>query len=86
MSSERAFFTMNYLHSKIRNSLTFKRVNKLQYIYINERSLKKQEKAGFSKSKLLKMKDAWLQQENNSILEKRRREEGNFEEDEDENP
>lgn len=49
MFSKRVFFTMNYFHNKI----IFKRVNKFQYIYINERSLKKQKKIEFFKSKLL---------------------------------
>jgi len=37
--SERAFSTMNYIHSKIRNRLSAERANKLQYIYINSRTL-----------------------------------------------
>jgi hypothetical protein len=40
--SERAFSTMNYIHSKIRNRLSTDHANKLQYIYINSRVLSKQ--------------------------------------------
>src|SRR5437588_6157366 len=36
---ERAFSTMNYIHSKIWNRLSAERANKLQYIYINSRTL-----------------------------------------------
>jgi hypothetical protein len=32
--SERAWSTINYIHSKTRNQLSVKRVDKLQFIYI----------------------------------------------------
>ena len=40
--SERAFSTMNYIHSKIRNRLSVESADKLQYIFINSRVLEKQ--------------------------------------------
>ena len=39
--SERSFSTINYIHSKTRNALTLERVDKLEFIYINTRLLKK---------------------------------------------
>jgi hypothetical protein len=41
MPSERAWSTMNYIHSKTRNRLSLERVNKLCFIYINTRTLRK---------------------------------------------
>ena len=73
--SERAFSTMNYLHSKIRNSLISSPVNKLQYIYINKRSLIKEGNKTFSESELLAMEDVWLQLHNTSISGKDGRDE-----------
>jgi hypothetical protein len=40
--SERAFSTMNYIHSKLRNRLSVKQADKLQYIFINCRAPAKQ--------------------------------------------
>lgn len=40
--SERVFSAMNYIHSKTRNRLSPQRANKLQYIYMNSRTLVKQ--------------------------------------------
>jgi hypothetical protein len=39
--SERSFSVLNLVHNKLRNRLTTSRVDKLQYIYINERIMKK---------------------------------------------
>jgi len=39
--SERAFSLMNYIHSKIRNRLSVERADKLQYIFMNSRTLAK---------------------------------------------
>jgi hAT family C-terminal dimerisation region len=39
--SERAFSILNLVHNKLRNRLTSSRVDKLQYIYINERIIRK---------------------------------------------
>jgi hAT family C-terminal dimerisation region len=39
--SERAFSILNLVHNKLRNRLSTERVDKLQYIYINERVLRK---------------------------------------------
>ena len=41
VSSERAFSTQNYIHTKDRNSLHVKRVDKLIYAYINSRILER---------------------------------------------
>ena len=39
--SERAFSILNLVHTKLRNRLSNGRVDKLQYIYINERVLQR---------------------------------------------
>jgi len=39
--SERAFSILNLVYNKLRNRLSNDRVNKLQYIYINERVLRR---------------------------------------------
>ena len=65
---------MDYLHTKIRNSPPSERVNELQYIYINERTLKKHEKTTFSEAELLDTEDAWMQ-EHNTVLGKHGRDE-----------
>jgi hypothetical protein len=39
VTSERAWSAMNYIHSKSRNSLSLEAVDKLQFIYINIRTL-----------------------------------------------
>ena len=39
--SERAFSTMNFLHSKLRNRLSHENIDILLFIYINARSLRK---------------------------------------------
>jgi len=41
VASERAFSAMNFLHSKLRNRMTLERTNKLLFIYINLRSIRK---------------------------------------------
>jgi hypothetical protein len=40
VASERAFSTMNFLQSKLRNRLTIETMDKLCFIYINQRSLR----------------------------------------------
>jgi hAT family C-terminal dimerisation region len=50
---ERAFSALNQLHTKTRNALTPERVNKLLYIQINRRTLRRDALAG----KLLKDED-----------------------------
>jgi hypothetical protein len=39
--SDRAVSILNLVHNKLRNRLSMERVDKLQYIYINERVLRK---------------------------------------------
>jgi hypothetical protein len=46
VSYERAFSALNQLHTKTRNALTPERVNKLLYIQINSRTLKRDAPAG----------------------------------------
>jgi hypothetical protein len=55
--SERAFSTMNYIHSKIRNRLLVERANKLQYIFINSRVLDKQIASQTTTKELLMMEE-----------------------------
>ena len=59
--SERAFFTMNYTHSKIRNRLTPERANKLQYIYMNSRVLAKQKSLQPTTEELLEMEELYTE-------------------------
>jgi len=57
--SERAFSTMNYVHSKLRNKLTVERANKLQYIYMNSRTLEKQGTLQPTTEELLEMEETY---------------------------
>ena len=50
--SERAFFTLNLILTKLQNRLTNDKVNKLQFIYINQRILRKHRYVDFSKEEL----------------------------------
>lgn len=68
MSSKKFFFTMNFIHNKMRNLLISQRVNKLQYIYINERTLKKQVEMLITKAKLLNLINTWIMKQQNIIL------------------
>jgi hypothetical protein len=58
--SERAWSSMNYIHSKTRNSLSFNTVDKLQFIYINYRILRKVHKLEPTKEELLAMEDSLM--------------------------
>ena len=42
VASKRAFSSMNFLYSNNRNRLQPERVNKLLYIYVNQRTLRRQ--------------------------------------------
>ena len=53
MPSERSFSILKLLQNKLRSRLTAERVNKLQYIYINERVLKRVGNASLRKEKTL---------------------------------
>jgi hypothetical protein len=59
--SERAFSTMNYTHSKIRNRLTPERANKLQYIHMNSRVLAKQKSLQPTTEELLEMEELYTE-------------------------
>jgi len=48
VSSERAFSVQNFIHTKLRNCLHPKRVDKLIYIYMNSRVLKRKQKSPYS--------------------------------------
>ena len=52
----------------MRNFLISQRINKLQYIYINERTLKKQVEMFMTKTKLLNLKNTWIMKQQNIIL------------------
>jgi len=54
---------MNYIHSKLRNRLTTTKVNRLQYIYINERTLRKIARTMFTEEKLIEVEDQWLKEQ-----------------------
>lgn len=61
VTSERAWSAMNYIHSKTRNSLSLKTADKLQFIYINIRTLQKLKKDEPSNDELLAMEDELLE-------------------------
>lgn len=46
--SERAFSVQNFIHTKLRNCLHPKRVDKLTYIYMNSRVFKRKQKSPYS--------------------------------------
>jgi hypothetical protein len=60
---------MNYIHSKIQNRLSVERANKLQYIFMNSRTLAKQSIREPTTEELLEMEElhvagiglGWLQ-------------------------
>lgn len=54
MPSERSFSILKLLQNKLRSRLTAERTNKLQYIYINERVLKRAANA------TLRKEEPWL--------------------------
>jgi len=72
--SERVFLLMNYIHSKLRNRLTAIKVNRLQYIYINERTLRKIARTMPTEEELIGVEDQWLKKQG-SMLEARERDE-----------
>ncbi len=72
--SERVFLLMNYIHSKLWNRLTAIKVNRLQYIYINERTLRKIARTMPTEEELIGVEDQWLK-EQGSMLEARERDE-----------
>jgi len=53
---------MNYIHSKTQNSLSLKKVNKLQFIYINHRILRKIHEKEPTNEELLAMEDRIIDQ------------------------
>ena len=57
--SERAFSNMSYIHSKIRNSLSVDRANKLQFIHMNSRVLSKRYDPELAEQKLLEWEDEY---------------------------
>ena len=65
--SERAFSTMNYIHSRLRNRLTPERANKLQYIYINERAIRSLEAQVLSEEDMLQMEDDWIEEQGTTV-------------------
>ena len=57
VTSERAWSAINYIHSKSQNSLSLEVVNKLLFIYINTRTLRKLNNYEPSDDELLAMED-----------------------------
>jgi len=57
VASKRAWSAMNYIHSKSQNSLSAKVVDKLLFIYINIRALRKLNNYEPSDDELLAMED-----------------------------
>lgn len=62
MPSERSFSVVNFIHTKLRNRLTPERVQKLQYIYINQRTIRKIGAQTLSDAELLELEDKWLEE------------------------
>ena len=60
VTSERAWSTMNYIHSKTRNKLSVERTDKLQFIYISIRTLRKLNGPDKTLEELLVMEDKFL--------------------------
>jgi hypothetical protein len=57
VTSEQAWSAMNFIHSKSRNTLSLKAVDKLLFIYINVRSLQKLNNPKPTDNKLLELED-----------------------------
>jgi hypothetical protein len=55
--SERAWSTMNFIHTKQRNRLAVNTLNKLMFIYINQRSLRKHAIPELDEDELLRLED-----------------------------
>jgi len=62
---ERAFSALNLLHTKTRNALTPERVNKLLYVQINSRTLRRNASVG----KLLEDEDEDEDEENDLVVD-----------------
>lgn len=64
--SERAFSTMNYIHNKLRNSLTVERANKLSFIQMNSGHITKAAKEQELEQKLHEFEEeyGWLYGQN----------------------
>jgi hypothetical protein len=57
--SEQAFSAINYIHSKTRNRLSPERAIKLQYIYMNSRTLAKQNSLAPTTEQLLALEELY---------------------------
>jgi hypothetical protein len=57
VTSERAWSAMNFIHSKLRNTLSLEAVDKLLFIYINVRSLRKLNNLEPTDDELLELED-----------------------------
>ena len=53
---------MNFIHTKLCNRLIPERVQKLQYIYINQRTIRKMGTQTLSDEELLELEDSWLEE------------------------
>ena len=63
VQSERAFSTMNYIHSDLRNRLTTERAHKLQYIFVNKRALENMGPKKWTEEEMLLAKDMHIAEE-----------------------
>ena len=61
--SERAFSTMNYIHSDLRNRLTTERAHKLQYIFVNKRTLENMGPKEWTEEEMLLAEDMHIAEE-----------------------
>lgn len=64
--SERSFFVMNSISTKLQNRFISERVNKLQYIYINQQTLKKIGIQEPSNLELIEVEDNWGEKSQNT--------------------
>ena len=65
--SERAFSTMNYIHSDLRNQLTNERVYKLQYIFVNKCALENMGPKEWTEEEMLLAEDMQIAEETEKL-------------------
>lgn len=70
---------MNFIHTKLRNRLTSERVNKLQYLYINQRTLRKMGVQELSDLELVEVEENWVEKNQNTAEGRDDGEEEDFE-------
>ncbi len=60
---------MNFLNTNLRNCFIPGRVNKLQYIYINRKTIKKIGVYELAELDLLELEDNWVEKSQTTVLE-----------------